>query len=181
MQEASNRGLRYIPGAHDRAKAELTVNGPIYDSRKGIGGYYRYCPRRIKKLIDDPYHDVKIARAKIHASVFNRIASGNDHYAPIVLPDAYAVVNASGTIGGPTLETASQAAARSNAQDKRGTSSGNGVSFISSRYLRPVSCSFSPCSSKPGLTARASAITSARSPNLWRGSNRCCQLSPIVG
>jgi hypothetical protein len=118
MREASNRGLRYIPGAHAQVKAELSTYGPIYDSRKGIGGYYRYCPRKIKKLIDDPYHDVKVARPKIHESVFARIASGNDHYAPIVLPGAYAIVNASGAISGPTLETTSQAAARSIDQEQ---------------------------------------------------------------
>jgi len=118
MQEACNRGLRLIPGALEQIKAELTWNGPIYDSRKGIGGYYRYCPRRITKLIDDSYHDVKIARPKIHASVFGRIASGDDHYAPIVLPGAYAVVNANGAISGSTIETAGQASARAKAQEE---------------------------------------------------------------
>src|SRR4051812_7400838 len=38
MQEASNRGLRYVAGAHEQVKAEMAANGPIYDSRKGLGG-----------------------------------------------------------------------------------------------------------------------------------------------
>ena len=151
------------------------------DSRKGIGGYYRYCPRRIKKMIDDPYHDVKIARTKIHASVFNRIASGNDHYAPIVLPDAYAVVNASGTIGGPTLETARQAAARSNAQEQAWDIVWKRrvvyfLTLLASGFLLIFPALFETGIDGACLSDHFCQISK---PLAW--SNRCCQLSPIVG
>jgi hypothetical protein len=41
---------------------------------------------------------VDVPRPKIHESVFQRIAVGRDDYAPIVLPDRYAVVKADGTV-----------------------------------------------------------------------------------
>jgi uncharacterized protein (DUF2235 family) len=118
MQEAEKRGLRFRHCASELIKAELSENGPINDSRKGVSGYYRYNPRKIARLIDDSYHEVKIARPKIHESVFDRIASGSDRYAPIVLPGDYAVVKAAGAIQPPTLETPSQAAARSVNQER---------------------------------------------------------------
>jgi uncharacterized protein (DUF2235 family) len=118
MQEARMRGLRFGHCAYERIKAELTADGPIYDSRKGVSGYYRYNPRKIEILIDDSYHKVKITRPKIHESVFARIASGSDRYAPIVLPGDYAMVTQAGAIQLPTLETPSQAAARSVDQER---------------------------------------------------------------
>jgi hypothetical protein len=107
-----------MPGAHAQIQAELTANGPIYDSRKGIAGYYRYNPRKIEKLIDDPYHKVKLTRPKIHESVLARIVAGNDRYAPIVLPRDYATVSANGAIQGTVLGTPSHAAARAVDQER---------------------------------------------------------------
>lgn len=110
--------------------------GRIYDSRKGLKGYYRYNPRRIEWLTNGLEHEtrfftehaglktlaalwnyavnwlsktilrrpprespsVRIARPKIHESVFQRIASAPEAYAPIVLPKEYVVVRADGTI-----------------------------------------------------------------------------------
>ena len=68
--------------------ARADPNGPLVDSRGGLGSYYRYNPRSIQKLTDDRFADVRVPRPKIHESVFPRISVGRDGYAPIVLPDA---------------------------------------------------------------------------------------------
>ena len=110
--------------------------GRIYDSRKGIKGYYRYNPRRIEWLTNGLEHErrfftkhaglrklvavwdravnwlsrkivkrppreeptVTIRLPKIHESVFQRIASAPEAYAPIVLPQHYAIVRKDGGI-----------------------------------------------------------------------------------
>lgn len=122
MREAVGRGLRFQEGQLSQAQAEPSPNGPLYDSRHGLAGYYRYNPRKIAKLIADDYHEVSIARPKIHESVFKRMRSGDDRYAPIVLPETYAVVNADGAISGGAqgngVETPPQARARAAAQER---------------------------------------------------------------
>ena len=118
--QACKMGLRL----HDIDTATWTArsdpNGPIYDSRRGLASYYRYNPRNIKRLTDDNFAHVTIARPKIHCSVFERIAAGRDEYAPIVLPDRYAVVNEDGSIVEfeKGLETRAQAAERAVAQER---------------------------------------------------------------
>lgn len=79
-------------------EAHADPNGPANDSRRGLGAYYRYNPRSIKKLTDDRYAEVAIPRPKIDASVFERIKAARDGYAPIVLPDRYALVYADGRL-----------------------------------------------------------------------------------
>ena len=48
--------------------------GRSFDSRRGLGAYYRYNPRSIKKLTNDRFAEVIVPRPKIHESVFQRIA-----------------------------------------------------------------------------------------------------------
>ena len=127
MAEASKH-LRFRAGELARVRATATAFGRLYDSRKGLGGYYRYNPRKIAKLIADDYHGVSIERPKIHASVFERVRAGDDRYAPIVLPARYAVVSADGAIASaddrvavpaPTLvESPSQSRARATLQER---------------------------------------------------------------
>jgi uncharacterized protein (DUF2235 family) len=96
MCEADKYGLRFSKDVWDQWRALSDENGPIYDSRHGIGGYYRYNPRRIEKLTNSK--EVVITRPKIHESVFRRIKAGQDGYAPIVLPSKFAVVKVDGAI-----------------------------------------------------------------------------------
>ncbi len=126
MEEAS-RHLRFRPGELDKVRAMATPFGRSYDSRKGLGGYYRYNPRKVAKLIADDYHHVSIARPKIHAAVFERVRASDDRYAPIVLPPSYAVVQADGSIadandpattGLNLLESVSQSRARATLQER---------------------------------------------------------------
>ncbi len=103
--EAAKHGLRLrpslcLPGRiiphswEDRAVAFAPMN----DSRRGLGVYYRYHPRPVERLCRDRDADVLVPRPKIHESVFLRIRDGVDGYAPIVLPEHYAVVTPSGEV-----------------------------------------------------------------------------------
>jgi uncharacterized protein (DUF2235 family) len=123
MQEAAATGLRFDPHRVDHLVRDINALGPLHDSRRGAGGYYRYQPRRIGALLDPPDRATLIMRnpnlnghglltaVKIHQSVIDRIRSGPDHYAPIVLPAAYQVVGWSGTIA-PSPESPAEAQAR---------------------------------------------------------------------
>jgi uncharacterized protein (DUF2235 family) len=108
--EATKCGLRLHSVMTDVWKARADPNGPASDSRRGLGAYYRYNPRRLKPLVDE----VAILRPKIHHSVFQRIVSRRDEYAPIVLPEVYDVVEKNGTVvpGDARHERPAQAAKR---------------------------------------------------------------------
>lgn len=101
MDEARQLGIRYKRGAQQALFSAAVLRGPIHNSRSGIGFYYRYSPRRIELLCHDtidPEVEVHIEWPKIHATVFQRIGSGTDRYAPIGLPARYAVVMENGDI-----------------------------------------------------------------------------------
>jgi uncharacterized protein (DUF2235 family) len=63
MSEAAKH-LRFRPGELEKVRAAASPFGRIYDSRKGLGGYYRYNPRKIARLVADDYHHVSIERPK---------------------------------------------------------------------------------------------------------------------
>jgi uncharacterized protein (DUF2235 family) len=103
LSEAKRRGLtlKEAPGADPdafkRVCSTQDKDGRIYDSRNGLGGYYRYGPRSVAALSDTRYSDdkrdcVKIATPKIHESVFARIAVDAHLYAPVGLPPAYEIL-----------------------------------------------------------------------------------------
>jgi uncharacterized protein (DUF2235 family) len=98
--EACKRGLRLHSRMTSEWAARADPNGPIYDSRRGTGSYYRYNPRSIQKLTDDRFADVRVPRPKVHESVIERIKVGLADYAPIVLPDTYDVVGSGGALVG---------------------------------------------------------------------------------
>lgn len=131
MGEAHRLGLAFKEDDWKRIKATADVCGRLYDSRHGLGGTYRYLPRKLAVLtqdVADPKRPVRIERPKIHESVFKRIAQGVDSYAPFVLPARYAVVTAAGQIidpppvpgpGNPSgIEPATQAASRVQRQEQ---------------------------------------------------------------
>jgi uncharacterized protein (DUF2235 family) len=99
-------GIRFSQKIWDGFRALADENGPIYDSRHGLAGYYRYNPRRLEKLTSTK--EVTVKRAKIHESVLRRIKLGQDGYAPFVLPPGFAVMAIDGSIadGGNYLQTA---------------------------------------------------------------------------
>jgi uncharacterized protein (DUF2235 family) len=112
MREALNCGIRFkslpgdtpdLPDAMRQVLLAADKDGRLYDSRQGLGGYYRYGPRKIALLCDQRFSRnkddaVRIASPKIHASAFNRNLNGAHSYAPIGLPERYAVVTDAGEI-----------------------------------------------------------------------------------
>lgn len=118
--------------AHHIAKADML--GRIYDSRRGLAGYYRYNPRKIEWLTNGQVHEqrlfgnrwpkpvpsVRVPRPKIHESVLERIQAAPEAYAPIGFPARYAVVTDDGRILdglGHPLETDAVSRARVLAQE----------------------------------------------------------------
>ncbi|MDF2114865.1 DUF2235 domain-containing protein [Roseiarcaceae bacterium H3SJ34-1] len=127
LEEAKQRGLVFKSGLDadpDTTKwirSSQDKDGRLYDSRSGLGGYYRYGPRKLADLCNDVDAGVSIPVPKIHHSVFGRIDSGCNSYAPIGLPEKYAVVAEDGLVAAPSggsLETPAQAAARHSAQER---------------------------------------------------------------
>jgi len=121
MTEAEHCGLKFKPGCLDRLKWARDKDGRLYDSRTGLGGYYRYGPRKIADFCDmvlsrRPQDKVKIDRPKIHESAFDRIHVGARHYAPIGWPAKYEIVKDDGEII-PPYETADQARSRCEVQE----------------------------------------------------------------
>ncbi|WP_315739626.1 DUF2235 domain-containing protein [Bradyrhizobium sp. SZCCHNR1093] len=127
VDEAVKRSLVFktAPEADpDAIKSIVTSqdkDGRLYNSRSGLGSYYRYGPRKVSELCNDPAAGVQVSMPKIHESVFDRIDSGCNAYAPIGLPDNYVIVRYDGTLtplGPTTFETPAGAAARFVAQEK---------------------------------------------------------------
>lgn len=113
------------PDALKRARSSQDKDGRLYDSRAGLGGYYRYGPRKVEEFCDARFSkkntdQVRIKLPKIHESVFGRIRIGAHLYAPIGLPKKYAVVRGDGTIhlDAPEIgETSTQADERYKGQE----------------------------------------------------------------
>jgi uncharacterized protein (DUF2235 family) len=117
--------MRADPDTFKYAISKRDKDGRLYDPRKGLGGYYRYGPRKLvphfyresKKEEDD---EIEVERAKIHESVFKRIANHAHAYAPVGLPPYYDVVKDNGEIVSPDqygFETLQAAGKRGEAQE----------------------------------------------------------------
>jgi hypothetical protein len=137
--EAAKREIRFLGEQLRHAIDKRDPLGKMYDSRRGLGAYYRYNPRKILHLTNGQVHEqgfgggtwptpaptVTIKRPKIHESVVTRIKSAPDFYAPIGLPEHYAVVKADDgrILTGPEyastygFETPDKSAARTRAQE----------------------------------------------------------------
>ena len=132
MEEAKACGLRYKvnppwdPDALKQALSARDKDGRLYDSRQGMGGYYRYGPRKIQELCharfsSNPGDEVEIAIPKIHESALQRIRQEAHPYAPIGLPTEYDVVTGDRRVlsaNGYRFETTQQAVARGKAQEQ---------------------------------------------------------------
>ncbi|MEA2929646.1 MAG: hypothetical protein QOG38_2074, partial [Hyphomicrobiales bacterium] len=126
LEEARKRGLQFKsepiadPDTTKWIRSSRDKDGRLYDSRAGLGGYYRYGPRKVFDLCNDPVSKVKVSLPKIHHSVFERIDSGSNGYAPIGLPESYAVVTESGQVvaASQVFETTAQASKRHEAQER---------------------------------------------------------------
>jgi hypothetical protein len=90
--EAKAGGLQFHELALDQIRARTTPFGKMYDSRAGLGSFYRYQPRRIR--CESAAGDVPV----VHESVVFRMATGFQGYAPIALPQEVKVIDKKGQI-----------------------------------------------------------------------------------
>jgi hypothetical protein len=95
MAEAGKAGLRFNACDLGLVHDHQDVHDKLYDSRAGLGLYYRWAPRDVSRLCEEH----KIVLPKFHVSLFERIANGTDAYAPGNIPFALEV-DTSGSIGG---------------------------------------------------------------------------------
>jgi uncharacterized protein (DUF2235 family) len=131
MDEARQCGLRFKsapdadPDSMINTKAGRDKDGRLYDSRSGLGSYYRYGPRKLAQLCDEKFSDkagdrVLIRVPKIHESVFKRIQSNAHPTAPLGIPAEYEVVTDAGQIippAGNPYESAPARKAREKVQE----------------------------------------------------------------
>lgn len=82
MSHAENCGLRFFEPLRKGILDQRNVNDKLYDSRAGYAVYYRWKPRNIAKICNA--HGIN--EPKIHNSVFERIATGAEGYAPGSIP-----------------------------------------------------------------------------------------------
>jgi hypothetical protein len=111
-RQAYDKGVVFVPEVLRASTAKRDMFGAVYDSRRGLASSYRYLPRPVWQLSNGQVHEqgffngtwprpsptVLIGRPKIHESVFTRISAAPEAYAPIGLPERYAVVGANGEI-----------------------------------------------------------------------------------
>jgi uncharacterized protein (DUF2235 family) len=131
MNEARQCGLRFKsapdadPDSMINTKAARDKDGRLYDSRSGLGSYYRYGPRKLAELCDEklsskPGDAVLIRLPKIHESVLKRIQNNAHPCAPLGIPAKYEVVTDDGQIlpaSSNPYESSTSGQARENAQE----------------------------------------------------------------
>jgi Uncharacterized alpha/beta hydrolase domain (DUF2235) len=94
MQKASERNLRILTEDRNRYWEHGSIDDKLYDSRAGLGVFYRWKPRNMQRLFEEQKAG---SQPKVHLSVFERIAHGTDGYAPGTLaPDLQVAYTASG-------------------------------------------------------------------------------------
>jgi Uncharacterized alpha/beta hydrolase domain (DUF2235) len=98
VTKAKTLGLRFLDTHLTEITQQADAHDQIYNSRAGLGGYYRYMPRPVTTLGHDTLNGVTIDRPKVHESAFARIRHGLVTYGPIGVPLVYDLVLRNGTI-----------------------------------------------------------------------------------
>ncbi len=81
MSKAEQAGIRFIKKDRELYRHRRNITDKLYDSRSGMGVYYRYKPRDIGK----EYEEYPTS-PKIHNSVIERIKQRTEGYAPGNIP-----------------------------------------------------------------------------------------------
>lgn len=133
MKEAQARGLEFktVPNKPTNPDPDMMANaewhrdkdGRLYDSRNGLGGYYRYGPRKIEDLCKMRFSwregdRVDNGTQTIHQTAIQRAQRGAHRYAPIGIPRHYQVLTDTGVEPQSTLESASEAESRCSKQEE---------------------------------------------------------------
>ena len=92
MNRAELKGLRFHPDVRAAYRGAADVNDKRYDSRAGLGIFYRWTPRDIQALCVRCH-----VTPQVHRSVFERIARNTEGYAPGSLPVSCEVVSTTAT------------------------------------------------------------------------------------
>lgn len=82
ISKAENCGLKFDTLKLKQFQRSLDINGKIYDSRSGLGSYYRYLPRDIQQLCQLEGQ----CSTLLHNSVIQRIRNHKDFYRPTNIP-----------------------------------------------------------------------------------------------
>lgn len=93
MEEASQAGAEFLPALRTDADGRVDAHGHQYDSRAGLAGYYRYGPRAVDDLSNDPAHGVTVAQPLVHLAAWERINVRQVAYAPMSFPTIYSLVD----------------------------------------------------------------------------------------
>jgi Uncharacterized alpha/beta hydrolase domain (DUF2235) len=132
MKEAETNGLHFktAPNKPHSPDPDMMVfaewrrdkDGRLYDSRNGVGGYYRYGPRKIAELSDTKFllrksDLVNNGPPIIHETAITRARRGAHRYAPIGIPQNYTVLTDDGIKPQAPFETDDEAKARCKAQE----------------------------------------------------------------
>ena len=83
LRAARDHGLRILEEDGDYYREHGNVDDKLYDSRAGMGVFYRWKPREIQSLCELQKGG---SPAVIHLSALERIAHGTDGYNPGTLP-----------------------------------------------------------------------------------------------
>ncbi|MEH6403952.1 MAG: DUF2235 domain-containing protein [Sneathiella sp.] len=94
-------GLHFNPVKVMEFNKLAVPTGKLYNSRKGLGAFYRYKPRNIEALTTHGAFgqaDFGATPAVIHHSVLDRIREQNAGYAPNGIPENFEVCGNNGTV-----------------------------------------------------------------------------------
>jgi uncharacterized protein (DUF2235 family) len=95
--EHDGTGLRFLTLPRQQYRDGADVGDKLYDSRGGMGVFYRWSPRDAQQLCAD-----KHVSPQVHRTVYQRIARNTEGYAPgSVPPDAAVVTTSSAAIAEP--------------------------------------------------------------------------------
>lgn len=96
MRHAQERGgLRLQDAWVERVSQEKSLYGRIYNSRAGLGAFYRYSPREVRPSKGEREAGVVPI---IHGSVITRMSRGSDAYVPNLLPREFLVLAPNGKL-----------------------------------------------------------------------------------
>ncbi|WP_292532552.1 hypothetical protein [Methylocystis sp.] len=95
MSEAKAHGLALDMGVFRQYADAKSPFARLYDSRQGLGAYYRYGPRQIALQKDHQGNDILPI---IHGSVITRMVRGTDDYTSVPLPGKFWVLAPDGEL-----------------------------------------------------------------------------------
>ncbi len=90
MLNARKAGLRFVSEDINQFTENKDVNDKMYDSRSGLAAYYAYKQRKIDQLWDE--YTSTSSKPQLHISVFERIATRAEGYAPSNLPLDFEII-----------------------------------------------------------------------------------------